>query len=106
MSYVGLLTDTITVATMSGVDGHGDPAFNTQATMSARVEFGTRRVYAANGTERQCEAVLMTEAEIPMGARIWLPGTNTAVAREAKIPIAIKRASNPSGGLTVYETYL
>lgn len=106
MSYAALLTDTVTVATMSGRDSHGDPTFNAPATMNARVEFGTRLVYGAGGTERQCEAVVATTEEIPMGSMIWLPGANTSNDNESKRPILIKKASNPSGGLTVYETYL
>lgn len=106
MSYAALLTDTVTVATMSGVDAHGDPAFNAQTTMSARVEHGTRLIYGSDGAERQCEAVVATTEEIPMGSMIWLPGANTSNDNESKRPILIKKASNPSGGLTVYETYL
>lgn len=106
MSYAALLTDTVTVATQSGVDSHGDPTFNAQTTMKARVEFGTKLIYGANGTERQCEAVIATTAEIPMGSRIWLPGANPANMRESKRPIVIKKASTPGGGLTIYETYL
>lgn len=106
MSYASLLTDTITVALPGAPTSYGEPTWGAQATMRARVEFGTKMMFGADGTQRECEAVIATTTELPLHARIWLPGANTGDANAAKRPIQIKRASRPGGGLTVYETYL
>lgn len=104
--FAHLLTDTVTYKVPTGVDGNGDPTYGAAATVKARVEYGTKTVINAGGTERQCEAVIVTEAEFPHDARIWLPGENTADASAAHRPILTKRAGRPGGGLTLCETYL
>lgn len=103
--YNHLLNDTVTVASKTGVGNDGDPTFSAQATMAARVEYGTRRVYGSAGEERQCEAIVITAAEIPSGSRVWLPDATTTDTSQAKIPIVVKRASTPWAGVTLYETY-
>jgi hypothetical protein len=106
MSYARLLTQTVTFAPPSGVGAAGDTAYGPQQTTRARVEFGTKLLYGADGTQTTCEAVIASAAEIPMGSRVWLPGDNTADTNAAKRAIRVARASDPAGRVTVYETYL
>ncbi len=106
MSYASLLTDTVTIALQTGITTSGDPTYGAKTTIKARVEYGTKLVYGADGSAKECEASLATMTELPMQTRIWLPGDNTGDNNAAKRPILTKRASTPSGSLVVYETYL
>jgi len=106
MSLGGMLDATVTFSPPASVSAAGDPTFGAQTTARARVEYGTKFIYGRDNTELQCEAVIASDVEIPMGSRIWLPGTNPSDNNAAKRPLTVKRASSPGGTLTVYETYL
>lgn len=107
-----LLTDTVTYADVSsrggsgGSGGSGDPVYGSQSTAAARVEHGLFRVMGATGETVDAKAKVVTEADIPHQARLWLPGDDTAVANDARQIIGRKEASTPDSGLTLRELYL
>lgn len=100
-----LLTDTVTYADISTI-GRDGPSYGSQVEVSARVEFGTFRVLSANGEERDAVARVMTDTEIPAKARLWLPGDDTDEDNDARVIMRRKKATDPAGGLTLYEVYL
>jgi hypothetical protein len=99
------LTDTITVASPIGTSAGGDLTFGSQVTMKARVEREVKEVVTADGSTVVAYHRVATEAEIPLSARVWLPGDNTADTNAAKRPLMSKRAST-IGGYSFSETYL
>ena len=106
MSLAHLLTDTVTVAARSGVSGAGDPTYGSQTTVTARVEHGSKLVKASDGREIQAEHTVLTTTAVGLQDRLWLPGDDTGDATKARLPVANKIASTPTGALTIYETYL
>jgi len=102
-----ILTDTVTYATQTGsFDSSGDPAYNAQATAVCRHEIGTFLVKDEEGVERQATDRVATETDIPANARIWLPGDDTSDANESRQIISRRKASNPSGSITLVEIFL
>ncbi len=105
MNIEHILTDNVVIATQSGVGQKGDPIFATQQTLKARVEYGTKSIIGQNGAQKQATHAIVTTAEIPIDARVWVPGANTSDNNAARKPIAVKKAATPSGYF-IYETYL
>lgn len=100
-----LMTHTVTKASKSSRANSGDPTFGTQTTIKARVEHRSKLIMKADGNEQMAESRLISESEILLTDRVWLPGDNTAVVNESKQPIAVGRADTPAGYM-LYEAWL
>lgn len=102
MSFSHWLSETIRVASQSGVSVHGDPGFGAIRSVRAKVEMGEVR-----GEEsREREVVLYTQERLQPDDLIWLPGedhTDTAAARR---PSSVERQRSKSGGRTVFRTVI
>lgn len=104
MNIRNWLTQTVTVASTSGRSGSGDPTYNPQVTMAARVERNVRLRIGAENTLADVH-VMVTEDQIKVGWRVWLPGDDIASTLEARRPLAVKNAATRDNGYTFYETY-
>ena len=102
-----LLTDTVTYAAPDGTttDG-GQPNYSAQAEVAARVEAKSTKVSGPDGVERVGSTVVVSEAEIPVGSRLWLPGDDTTKTNEGRRVIGRRCASPPGGAWTIYEAVL
>jgi len=100
-----LLTDTITVAEVTGRSGSGDPTFGTQSTLPARVENKLSKVLDNEGKEVLSSTRIYTETELTMNHRIWLPGTDTTDGNDSVRPLMVSNSSTPNGW-TLYKTAL
>lgn len=98
------LTDVATMQVPTGVSA-GDPTWGAQTTVRCRVEYGTKLIIKSDGTQMESEASLVSEVNIPEGARLWLPGENTADNNAASRVIITKKAAT-FDGYSLYETYL
>jgi len=103
------LRETISIATASGVDAAGDASFNAPSTLSARVvnitetsELG--RLAGSDGTIPKSAIAIITQTEIPMNARVWLPGLSSADATLARNPHYVEKAIDEFGNLDFYRT--
>lgn len=101
-----LMTDTITISSESGVDVNGDPTFGSQTTIKGRVENKNKIIKMIDGNEEISSHVFVTLSAVTMGTRVWLPGTNTAVANDSLRPLIIKKANSITGNGTLYEVWL
>lgn len=101
-----LLTDTVTYTTQTTFDSSGDPNFAASATAKARVEHGSFLALDDSGVERKATHKVITEADIPATARLWLPGDDTADANKSRLIIGRSSAATPNGALTLRELYL
>jgi hypothetical protein len=106
MNLTSWLTDTVTVAEPSGVSAYGDPTFGTKRTVKARVEGGPLLVKDGSGVEVQADYRIVTESEISVQSRVWLPGDDTTDNNAARRPVSVRSASTKSGGATLYEVVL
>jgi len=100
------LAQTISVASVSSVSNMGDPTYGTPATRNARVVTQRTIVQSPDGEEIISNQVIVTEAEIKIDDRVWLPGddnTNTGLARTPK---SIIRGIDEIGNIDHFETYV
>jgi hypothetical protein len=105
-SAAHLMTHTVTKASKSGRGNSGDPTYGAQSTIKARVEHVTKLVMNADGNEQAAHSRLISESEILLTDRVWLPGDDTAEVNESKQPIAVGHADIPDTGYTLYEAWL
>lgn len=101
-----LMRDTVTIAIRNGVDNYGDPSFAAQQEIKARVENRQKIMRTMDGNELTANHVFCTLTAIPVGTRVWLPGTDTGVANDSLVPIRIKSAPSITGDGTLYEVWL
>lgn len=100
-----LLTDTVTIASVTSRSGGGDPSYGAQTAIRARVEDESKIVIAPDGNERQANHKIVSEVAIGLTDRVWLPGDDTAKANDARRPVTVKTAQTP-GGYRLHETWL
>lgn len=100
-----LLIHTITVKSRTGVDAGLTPTYGTASSFAARVERKKKEVADAGGQTKIAEHWVVSETEIKLGDRVWLPGDDTNDDNEAHDPIQVGRASTTSG-YVLYEAYL
>lgn len=100
-----LLTDTVTIASLTGRSDYGDPAYGALLAIKARVENETKMVIDQDGNERQANHKIVTESEVKISDRVWLPGDNIALVNDARRPVTTRDAATP-GGYRLYETWL
>lgn len=104
-TFAGDMPHTITIAEPSGVDAAGSPSYGAQTTAPARVQSKTSIV---RGVEEDAEAehVVYTYAAVSRAARVWLPGTNTANADEARKPLSVETMTDLAGGESITKVVL
>ena len=100
-----LMTHTVTLASKSGRSNSGDPTYGSQTTISARVERKSKLFMAQDGNHKMAESRIISESEILLTDRVWLPGDDTTDTNESKQPIAVGNADTPDG-YTLYEAWL
>lgn len=102
-SFAHLLTDTVTVAAEAGISGYGDPTYGSQTTVAARVEYDSKLLTAPDGSVLEVTHRIASIVEIPLRARVWLPGDNTGDNNAAKRVVSVGKGSTPDGRETIYE---
>lgn len=90
-----LLDVTITYALQSGRSGW-DATIGAQSTAPARVEQNQELVRGVDDEEVITTHKIATEADLPEGARVWLPGANTADVG-ASVQVKTRRVASPPG---------
>jgi hypothetical protein len=100
------LAETIYVSTQASVDAAGDAAYNAPASRSARVVNKRDAIERDDGTILKTEVAIITEAEIGLAARVWLPGVNQNDASLARVPRFSERAITERGAIDFFRTYL
>lgn len=106
MNLTEWFVDTVTYASPSGVDSFGSLSYAAQTTLKGRVEHETQLVVGPDNVEVAANHVIVAASEIPQGARVWLPGDDTADTTKARRILATKKAATKSGGYTLYEMRL
>ncbi len=100
-----LMTDTVTVASVTAIDAGATKTYGAQVEIAARVEPMAGTVQDAAGVAREAKTYIVSESEIMLSDRVWPPGADTADANEAERVITVASASTPDG-YTLYEAWL
>tara|TARA_R110002020_G_scaffold64898_5_gene171770 strand:+ start:247 stop:573 length:327 start_codon:yes stop_codon:yes gene_type:complete len=98
--------ETINVATISGADAAGDFSYNAAGSMAARVVNVEETHERIDGTIVKTTVTIITENEIKLSDRVWLPGANPATASLARVPRFIEKAINERGAVDFFRTKL
>ena len=100
------LRETIYVSTQASVDAAGDPSYNAPASRSARVVNKRETIERPDGTILKTDVAIITEAEIGLHTRVWLPGVDQSNATLARVPRFSERAITEHGAIDFFRTYL
>lgn len=101
-----LLRATLTYRTRTGLGDRGDPTWSAAATCPARIDYRHGIVRGPGGEKLAYGVRIVTQVEIPVGARVWLPGADTASADAALTVLGADHAESIADGRTVYEAVL
>jgi hypothetical protein len=100
------MTQTIHVASKTGVDSYGRPSYETPRAVKARVELRRRMVRNSSGEESVSSHVVYSLEPILLTDRVWLPGLNSATAEGSKLPLQVDASSDKPGARTLYRVDL
>lgn len=78
MNIDSWLKDTITVASMTGADGYGQPTYGEQRSIKCCVEDKLQKVVNASGQEVMSNTEIVCLENIGLQDRIWLPDVEKA----------------------------
>lgn len=89
------------------VGAYGDPNFTSSPLLvaNARVEPCQRLVLNAQGEQVMATHFAMVDRALSLFARVWLPGTDTAVVQQARRPIRVDAAADLDGNTSHWEVY-
>lgn len=101
-----LLTDTVSLASVSGRASSGAPTWGSPTSVAARVELYSRRLQQTDGTVLTLSHRIVLDTTRPplTGDRIWLPGADSSDATQARIVRQVVRAPGlTAGSVSHYE---
>jgi len=98
--------DEVVVNIESGVDIWGQPVLGQRRMVRGRLEHKLRRVVNVIGNEVMSDHEFVTDVEMNVNNRIWLPGDNVNDVNEARIPHNVHRASDKFGDTTHWVVFL
>ena len=101
-----LLTDTIYIASTTGVDSDGEFTYGAAAAADAKVQPKDEESASTSGQVVRYTAELITTTQIKRGDRIWLPGEDQTNNDLAHTPAVVQAATGIGSGATVYSTKL
>lgn len=102
MSISSWLVDTVTVASQTGANASGDPSYTAQRTVRARVVEGRE----AGRSQNPPATVVYAEEQLLVTDRLWLPGTTTTKASDARRPTLVTRARDLRGARVLWKATL
>lgn len=107
-TWVGEMTDTVTVAPSTGVAGSGSakPTYGTQSTVKCFYVDGANVVRGADGQIVDITAKFYTQTSISDDDAIWVTGADTGDGDEARTPKAVTHYHDLAGGDGVWEVEL
>lgn len=105
MNIASWLNHTVTMETRTGLNEHGDPTWSAQSTVAARVTH-RQSVRLSGRNERISNYEIASLVEIPLGARVWLPGDDTTDDNDARRVVDSENADDKSGSTRLYIAYV
>lgn len=105
-TWLGEMTDTVTVADVTGADGAAKPTYGTQSEVACFYVDGAKVTRDADGNLADVTSVFYTHTQVAKDAAIWVAGTNTANDAEARTPVAVTRYHDLTGEDDLWEVEL
>lgn len=107
MDISDLLKQSVGWAPKSGLNAAGEATYGTVQTLAARVEDRPTRIrQSASGTEAQSSSEVWVTTQVGLGDRLWLPGANTANAREAREVLEVVAEPDLDGVVSFWKVSL
>lgn len=99
-----LMVSTITYSAPTARTGFAaDPSFSSQSTAPAYVETVEKEVLDIDGRRVKSTHLVITEADLVRGSRVWTPDDDTAVSSEGRTIVSRKEVSSPRDAYRLYE---
>jgi hypothetical protein len=98
--------DEVVVMVVGGVDEYGQPLLGSRRRVKGRLEHKLRRVVDTIGQEVLSDHEFVTDVEMSIHNRIWLPQDNENNVDEARVVHNIHRASDKFGDTTHWVVFL
>jgi hypothetical protein len=95
---------TIYVARLASVDSFGDPTFAAAQPLRARVEDDQETQYGADEQEAKTRKRIVTEEQVLLTDRIWLPGDLPTDASKGRTPVSVQELPDELGVVDHFET--
>lgn len=102
MSLASWMVSTCYLASQTGKDAYGKPAYEAPRAVKARVEAHRRVLKRPNGDEAVSNHRIFTLSPVLLTDRVWLPGADTGSADASNLPLAIKAVGDKPGARTLY----
>jgi len=100
------LSLTINVRAAASRNNYGDTTFGSASSMSARVENKTDVFETTTGMEERQSIVVITESEIKITDRVFLPGDSADTANLGHVPREVAKFYDEKGNVDFYRTVL
>jgi hypothetical protein len=100
------LSLTINVRSAASRNNYGDTTFGSASSMSARVENKTEVYETSTGMEERQAIVVITESEIKITDRVFLPGDSADTANLGHVPRNVFKLYDEKGNVDFYRTVL
>ncbi len=106
MDLSSWMRDTITVESTPGVDVYGQAIPGKKRQVKCRLEHKLQKVVDASGQEIMSNHEIATLQNISLLDRIWLPGSDTKDATQARTPHNVAVATDKFGHTTLWMVFL
>jgi len=106
MFISGMLTDTISYASISAVDSDGALSYGTPVSVKAKVKRVDELATSGDSQSATYTAEILTLAAIKRDNRVWLPGDSSSDTALAHTPISVETMNSISEDVAVYRIRL
>ena len=100
------LSLTVNVRVAASRNNYGDATFGSASPISARVENKTDIFETSTGKEERQSIIVITESEIKITDRVFLPGDSADTANLGHVPREVAKFYDEKGNVDFYRTVL
>jgi len=101
-----MLTQTINVAQVASYSASGTEVLGSPAQVAAYVEISEQIIPTNNGSEEKTTHLVITENEITIDDRIWLPGLDPSNDADSRQPKLVGVFNTVDGAIDHYEVLI
>lgn len=104
---VSQLRQTVYVAQKTAVDNYGQSTWGTPAAVACKVQISQKVIAGPDGEKYSTTHKIFTAStELPLDARVWLPGTNQSDAKLARRIVSSETLLDERGNVDHYEAMI